>query len=150
MSWFKSAVGAVAVLALAGTTACGGSSSSSSNTTSPSAVTYTDVFTGTVQPIPAGADYGQDNGNHFTVHQAGNLSVSITKLSPLSTITVGLGIGVYDAGSASCAIQLTSDAAKLNLVLSASVSIPGELCVGIYDVGNLSGPSDYEVTITHT
>ena len=151
MGWFTRVAAAAVLTILMGSVGCGGSSSSdSSGTTTPSAVTYTDIFTGRVDPLPATANYGTDNGNHFTVHAAGNISVALTKLSPLSTVTLGLGLGVYDASTSTCSLQLTSDAAKLNLVLSASVGVAGEICVGVYDVGNLSAPSDYEVTITHT
>src|SRR4051812_11714425 len=111
MSWFKGVAVAAALAILTGSVACGGSSSSS--TTTPSAVTYTDVFTGTVDPLPAGPSYGASNANHFTVHQAGDISVALTKLSPLSTVTLGLGLGVYDTATSTCTLQLTSDAAKL-------------------------------------
>jgi hypothetical protein len=148
MRGFKTAVSVGVVAILIGSAACGGSAASSSSTTAPSAVTYTDVFSGTVSQ--GGTSYGTDNQNHFTVHQAGNLSATITKLSPLSTITIGLGLGVYDAPTATCTLQLFADTAKLNLQLTASVSLSGELCVGVYDVGNVTDPVDYEVSITHT
>jgi hypothetical protein len=131
---------------LTGSVACGGSATPAPTT--PSAATFTEVFSGTLPQ--GGVSYGADNGNHFTVHLAGNISATITKLSPLSTVTVGLGLGVYDAATATCSLQLFADAAKLSLVLSATVSSPGELCVGLYDVGNVGDPVDYEVSVTHT
>jgi hypothetical protein len=146
MNLVKTAATVAAMALLAMSTGCGGSSSSS--TTAPSAVTFTDVFSGTV--AQGSTSYGTDNKNHFTVKQAGNISAAITKLSPLSTITVGLGLGVYDGATGTCGLQLFSDAAKLNLTLTASVGVGGELCVGVYDVGNITEPVDYEVTITHT
>jgi hypothetical protein len=145
MSWFRIAAYAAVAAILTVSIACG---STMTPATAPSAVTYTDVFSGTLPQ--GGTSYGTDNGNHFTVHQAGNLTATITKLSPLSTITVGLGIGVYDATSSTCALQLFADTAKLNLVLSANTSSGGELCVGLYDVGNVVDPVDYEVSVTHT
>ena len=142
MSWFRNAAGLVALIGVAMSLACG----SSPSTTAPSAATFTDTFSGTV--LQGGSNKDQ---NHFTVHQApGSISVTITKLAPLSTITIGLGLGVYDATNQVCNLQLLSDTAKLNLVLSANVSVAGELCVGLYDVGNIVDSIDFEVSVTHT
>jgi len=148
MSWFKTAAGAGLVALMSLSVACGGGSSSSSTSNAPSAVTFTDVFTGSLSQ--GGTSYGDGSVNHFTIHQAGNISATITKLAPLGTITVGLGLGVYDAGTDSCTLQLFGDSAKLNLTLNASVQVAGELCVGVYDVGNVNDPITYEVTIVHT
>jgi len=149
MSWLRAVGFAVIPVLAIGAYGCGGSSSSSNTSpTTPSAPTYTDVFTGT---LAAGAtDYGSNNQNHFTIHQVGSLTATITKLSPLSTITVGLGLGVYDTSTQTCSLQLFADAAKLNIALSATVQATGELCVGLYDVGNITDSTDYEVSITHT
>jgi hypothetical protein len=138
-----------AVLALiTGTISCGGSNSTPTPTT-PSVPSFTDVYTGRV--AQGETNFGADNSNHFTIHAAGNLTATLTKISPLSTITLGMNLGVYDVASATCQVQLETPSAKLNLVVNASVAVPGEYCVGVYDVGNIgSDPVDYEVTIVHT
>jgi len=144
MNWFRSVGIVVALVVLAVSVGCG-SSSSSSSTTAPSATTYTDTFSGNVTTGGSNKDT-----NKFTVHQAGNISATITKLSPLSTITIGLGLGVYDNTNNVCNLQLFADNAKLNQVLAASVSVAGDLCVGVYDVGNITDSVDFEVSVTHT
>ena len=136
----------IVLLPLAG---CSGSNSSSTTAPTPSTQTYTDVFTGKVAAGDTTAS-GNKDGNHFTVHQAGNITATITKLSPLSTATVGLALGVYDTGAQTCNLQLFADSARLNLQLAASVSVAGEICVGVYDVGNVTDTLDFEVTILHT
>ena len=147
MSWLRNIGGIGVVGVLVASVGCG--SGSSSTSTAPSAATSTDVFTGTV--LQGGVDYGgANNANHFTVHAAGNITATITSLAPLSTITIGLGLGVYDAATSTCSLQLFGDAAKLNLALSASVASGGELCVGVYDVGNVQISTDYQVTVVHT
>jgi hypothetical protein len=145
MSWLRNLGGIGALGCILASLGCGGST-----TTAPSATaqTYTEVFTGNV--TQGAVSFGTDNQNHFTVHVAGNITATITKLAPLSTITIGLALGVYDASTSTCSLQLFGDAAKLNLALAASVGVAGELCVGVYDVGNITDPVDYEVTILHT
>src|SRR5229473_1628772 len=135
MSWFRNATGLVALAVLTASVGCG--SSSSSSTTSPSATTYTETFSGSL--TQGGIDFGTpDSYHHFTVHQAGNLDATLTSIQPLSTITLGLGLGVWDATGQTCSVQLQSNAAQINLTLAASVSVAGELCVEVYDVGNIS------------
>ena len=151
----RSVAGLGALLVLLGSVACG-SSSSSSSTTSPSTTTYTETFSGTViQGTTATTpDIGpSDSPHHFTVHQPGNIDATLTDIQPLNTITLGLGLGVWDATGLTCtlATQVTSNSAKINLTLAASVSVAGELCVGVFDVGNIGdSPIAYTVVINHT
>src|SRR5262245_50237971 len=129
--------------------ACGGSSSSSSTSTAPTPTTFTETFNGTVGQ--GATDFGPaDSPHHFTVHVPGNIDATLTDIQPLTTITMGVGLGVWDATSNTCTLQLSSNAAKLNLTLSASVSVAGELCVGVFDVGNVSDSVTYTVVINHT
>lgn len=148
MSGFRNVVGSGAVVAVLASVGCGGSTAT---TTGPSPTTYTETFSGTV--TQNAIDYGPpDSPHHFTVHQAGNLDATLTDIQPLNTITLGLGLGVWDNTAQTCTVQLSSAAAKLNLTLSASVGVAGELCVGVSDVGNITadGVVTYTVTVTHT
>lgn len=140
-------MGWVALAVLAASIGCG---SSSSSTTSPSATTYTETFSGSL--TQGGADYGPpDSPHHFTVHQAGNIDATLTDIQPLTSITLGLGLGLWDSTAQTCNLQLTSNAAKLNLTLAGSVSVAGELCVGVYDVGNISTDTiTYTVKVNHS
>jgi hypothetical protein len=149
MMWLRPAARAGVLAVLIGSMACGGSASTPAPT-APSVASYTDVFTGTV--TQGAVDYGGDaSANHFTVHQVGNLTATLTKIGPLSTITLGMDLGVFDTASGTCQVQLQAPAATLNLVLNASVSIAGEFCIGVRDVGNIGEtPVTYEVTVIHT
>jgi hypothetical protein len=148
MSWSRNVAGLTALAVLAASAGCG--SSSSSSTTSPTATTYTETFNGSL--TQGGADFGTpDAFHHFTIHQAGNLDATLTSIQPLSTITLGLGLGVWDSVGQTCSLQLQSNAAQLNLSLAASVSVAGELCVEVYDVGNISSDTvTYTVVVNHT
>lgn len=139
--WIKSGAMAAALLTTITTIGCGGSS------TSPSGVSYTDLFTGTV--TVGGTSLGPGNRNHFTVHTPGNITVTLTKLSPVSTIKVGLGLGIYDTATASCTLSF-GDNRTLNVPLQASLPTTAEVCVGVVDVGEVTDSADYELTVIHT
>ena len=135
------AAGMAALLVV--TTSCGGKG------TAPSPSTFTETFTGTV--TQGATSYGEGNRNHFTVRQPGLISATLTRLSPTSSITIGLGLGVFNTSTSSCTLQNFADGAKLNLSLNSDASVAGEFCVGVYDVGNIQGtPIDYTVTVVHT
>jgi hypothetical protein len=142
MSWPRNVGLVTAAGLLAASFGCGGSTSPS--TTAPSLPTFVDVFTGTVAQ-------GGIDAHPFTVRAApGNIDAVITSIGPLSTITVGLGLGVWDATSQTCSLVVRSDTAKLNLTLQASVTSAGDICVGVYDVGNITDAITYTVQVTHT
>ena len=125
--------GAVAAaLALA---ACGGS-----GTTTPTAPTQTDTFTGTLAA-------GGVVAHAFTVAQAGALTVTLTTLSPQSSITVGLGLG--QPSGTSCALSSTDETARMGSVEQTTLDA-GAWCVAIYDIGNVQGSDSYTLTVSHT
>ena len=80
----------------------------------------------------------------------GNINATLTDIQPLNTITLGLGLGVWDTPTQVCTIQLQNSAAKLNVPTAANSTVAGELCVAVYDVGNISTDTiTYTVTILH-
>jgi hypothetical protein len=163
MRWFRNVRGVIALAVLAASVACG---SSSSTTTGPTPVTYTETYSGSL--TQAGStfftnpstlatyliDYGSsDAPHHFTVHVAGNLDATLTDIQPVNSVTLGLGLGVWDTTALTCSVQLYSDAARLNLTMAGNVTTAGELCVGVYDVQNLTSAIPtvtYTVVVNHT
>ena len=125
--------GAVAAALALG--ACGGSS-----TASPNAPTTTETFTGTLSA-------GGVNVHPFNVAQSGALTVTLTTLSPQSTITVGLGLGL-PSGTA-CSLSSTDNTAKMGSVEQTTLDA-GAWCVAIYDLGNVQGSDTYTLTVNHT
>jgi hypothetical protein len=131
------AAGMAALLALA--VNCGGKGAG------PSPATFTETFTGTV--AQGGTSFGDGNRNHFTIHQSGDLTATITRMSP-TAVTIGLGIGIFNGTT--CTLQQVADAAGLNMSLNLTAHVSGEFCVGVYDVGSIQTPIDYTVTVVHT
>ena len=120
--------------------ACGGTTP-----TEPTAPTYelkTSTFEGTVNT-------GGTVAFPFTVVNPGDISVSITGLAPVSTITMGLAVGFWDAATTTCAQQLSTPSATLNIAYAASPSAPGEYCVGIFDTGNVQITTDFTLKVTY-
>jgi hypothetical protein len=129
-----------AFAALFGSTACGATAP-----TEPTAPTYelkTSTFGGTV-------DTGGIVAFPVTVVNPGDISVSITALAPVSTITMGLAVGLWDAALTTCTQQLSTSSATLNVVYAASPAAPGEYCVGIFDTGNVQITTDFALKVTY-
>ena len=85
----------------------------------------------------------------FTVVNPGDIQVAITALAPTSSLTMGIAMGFWDAATSTCAQQLTTTTATLNVAFAASPSAPGEYCVGIFDTGNVVVSSDFTLTVTY-
>ena len=99
----------------------------------------TDTFTGSLAPKAS-------DGHLVTVASNGNMDATLTTLSPTTTITVGLGIGQPVAEG--CSLLIYNDGAKAGTILSGSVG-PGTYCVIVYDVGNVTDPLTYSLSVVH-
>jgi hypothetical protein len=133
----------VAVFAiLVVSTACGSQSPTEPDPPAPVYELKTSTFTGTVTT-------GGAAGFPFTVVNPGDINVSITELAPLSTITMGIGLGSWDAAGSTCTPQRSTNTATLNVVFAASPSAPGEYCVGIFDTGNVQTSTNFVLKVTY-
>jgi hypothetical protein len=133
-SFFRPACLGLAVLALA---SCG---DDPQTITTPTPVPTTDVFTGTLT-VSGGVTHP------FTSATLGSLTATLTTIGPDENPTVGLSLGTWN-GSA-CAVVIATDAATRSSIVYGTVNQAGQLCVRIYDVGRISGPQDYEITVVH-
>ena len=114
--------------------------SSCSSTPTSSTPTVTETFTGTVNAQGFST-------KTFIAGQAGEVDVTLTALTPQSSITMGLGVGqILTDGS--CGFLNYSEAAKVSTVVSGTGSA-GTDCVTLYDIGNVSGADNYTLTVVH-
>ena len=61
---------------------------------------------------------------------------------------VGFSMGTL--AGATCSVVLHNDSAVVTSNLLGTVaSLNGSLCIRLYDVGSLTGPVDYTITVTH-
>jgi hypothetical protein len=108
--------------------------------TTPNTGTTTDTFSGTLAP---------SGGNTFTfiTARSGSINASLDSLGPDSGLTVGLLIGTWNGNA--CAVSLSKDNAVQGSVIVGAASAAGSLCVRIYDVGNLTAPVAFQITVIH-
>ena len=107
--------------------------------------TITETFNGTV------AVKGLDSHN-FKVTAAGQIAITLTTVSP-TAVVVGLGLGV--PSGLTCVMSL-GDSTRVTVEPAPSppqisgTALTGTFCVAVYDVGNLTTPSSYSVTVDHS
>ena len=140
-------VGVAAVLGVAlAASACSDNTLSqlaASSTTTPNP--QTELFTGTLS----------QNGafqHIFTTTTLGAVTVSITGLSPNSSQIVGLSLGVWTGSQCSTSPQTggaSNDTATTGSSITLNATAGGNLCARLYDVGFVTQPVLYTITITH-
>ena len=103
----------------------------------------TDTFNG---PLPMGASivFG------FKVTTEGMVSVTLTSVTPATSVALGLGIGTSNDGGQTCALTNSTSAAVAGSAaqLTATLS-PGPYCVKVYDVGHLTAASSVALSVAH-
>jgi hypothetical protein len=127
----------VVVLAL-GFWAC--NNSNGTPVTTPTAPTTTDSFSGSINPNGAKAF-------SFSTQAAGTVTATLTTVGPDSGVAIGLAIGTWD-GTA-CGIAKANDSATQGTSVAVSALGAGNLCVRVYDVGNLTDVASFVVTVVH-
>ena len=127
--------------ALALTVSCG-------KTTTPTAPSATPTITDTFN-----ADLSQTGSitHNFRVASTGQVTVTLTSVSPLSTMA--LGVGMMTSNGTSCVTTLTqNDDARANSVAALhGTAVAGNYCIRVYDSGNIpiSGTVSYTITVLH-
>jgi hypothetical protein len=87
----------------------------------------------------------------FAVVKAGTVTVTIGSLTPALTGTVALGLGTLSvAGTCSFSITNLAAAASTTPQITTSSEAPGQYCLEIYDLGTLTTPETFTITIQHT
>jgi hypothetical protein len=104
-------------------------------TTAPTSLTS---FNGTLRP------QGRDN-YAFSVSQDGYVEVTLLGLGAPPGTTVGLGIGTPSTDT--CSTNYTVETGPSPAAQIVGTGLTGTLCVAIYDVGNLTEPALYTITV---
>ena len=127
-----------AVLLAALSAAC--SNSPTVTTPTPTTPVYvTDTFAGTLTRNGA-------TTFPFSVSTQGAVTANLTSVGDAS-LTIGMSLGSWN-GTA-CNILLANDQAKQGVTMVGTASGIGTLCLRVYDVGQVTTPVDYTVTVTH-
>ena len=116
---------------------CGDDDTPTAPTDPPVAVT--EPFSGTLTLNGAAT-------HSFIVQRAGTATATLTALSPDSAAVISLSLGTWNGQS--CQIILANDAATTNSSVVGNASA-GNFCIRVLDVGRLTAPTDYTVTVQH-
>ena len=130
-------------LALAATLAFGGAACDEETPTAPitppNPVTVT--FSGTVSQ--SGVQM-----HTFKTGGSGQVRATLKEIAPNPDLVIGFSLG--NLSNDTCQLVLVRDAAKAGDVLTGTMSGAGDLCVRVYDVGNISNtPANYTVEVVH-
>jgi hypothetical protein len=127
-------------VALAMGAACGSSTTTPTTPTTPTGPT-TSIFASLLTP-------GGAVSRQFGASTNGTVTVMLTNAAGPNTV-VGLGIGVPTTGLAKCALSTAIQTnAGSTPQISASVDA-GNYCVVVYDLGTLTSPIDFSVTLVY-
>jgi hypothetical protein len=122
------------------TAACGGDDTTTTTPTTPSTVSVTETFGGTLNRNGAVT-------HTFAAQSSGTVTASLTTVTPDAALVVGLSLGTWNG--AICQVVLANDSATQGSVITGTASSTGNLCVRVYDVGNVVTPVSYEVQVVH-
>ncbi len=127
--------------ALAAAAGCGSTAPTTPSATAPA--NTTDSFTGSV------AQLGSEN-HVFAVAANGTVTVSLTTVSPLTTMSLGVAVSTSDGTN--CLVQISQNPdARTGLVALSGLATTGNYCVRVYDSGNIqpSTAVNYTVQVVH-
>jgi hypothetical protein len=110
--------------------------------TTPDPVFVTETFTGTLTVN------GAQTHNVFT-SATGMVTATVTSLGETAPEKVGFSMGTLST-IGTCTVVLHNDSAVVNSSLNGTVAnLNGSLCVRVFDVGSLTAPVDYTITVNH-
>ncbi len=118
---------------------CNSGSDSSSTATLPTVPTATTVvatFSGTLN----------QNGavNYPFIGQAGTVTVTLTALGDTS-VPVGVSLGTWSGST--CTTAVANDSATVGSAVTGSITTSTNLCARVYDVGHVTTPQTFTITI---
>lgn len=111
--------------------------------TTPTPVTVTETFTGTININGAAS-------HPFFTSATGTVTATLSSLGETPPAMVGFSLGTFSGTTCSVTTALFNDKAVVNSVVQGTVAtLGGSLCVRIYDVGVLTEPVMYEIKVQH-
>jgi hypothetical protein len=78
---------------------------------------------------------------------AGAVTATLQSVTPDAAVVIGFALGTWNG--AACQIILPNDIAVQGTSIQGNISSAGNLCVRVYDVGNLVNTETVSVTVSH-
>jgi hypothetical protein len=129
----------LAIAVLIGAAACG--DDETTTPTEPTRPTVTESFSGRVTVNGA-----QTHG--FAATGSGRIDVTLSTLGPDSAARVGLVLGTLNTLGA-CQVVISNDNATQGTLVAGNAGAAGNFCVRVFDVGQLTEPVEYTLTVVH-
>jgi hypothetical protein len=127
------------IFACVGAAGCGDNSTPTTPAEPP--VQVSETFTGTLNVKGAAMH------TFLTDKGPAQASVTIASLSPDSAAVVRFEFGTWNGNN--CQVNLFKNDATTGSNLIGTASAVGSFCVGLLDIGFLTAPTDYSITVTH-
>jgi len=82
----------------------------------------------------------------FVTASSGYVQATLKTLTP-DVVAIGLALGTWNG--VTCQAVLINDQAAAGITVTGSVAAASLLCVRIYDIGQLTQPNTFEITVIH-
>ncbi len=120
---------------------CASSDEEAPTTTTPSAVTVTETFSGTLTLNGAAT-------HPFDVTANGLVTALVKTLSPDAAQIIGVALGTWSGNA--CQIVLANDAATEGSSVTGTAAVAGSFCLRVSDArGTVATPASYVIDVTH-
>jgi hypothetical protein len=140
-------------IVLAALGALAGACGSTTTPVTPTPVTVTEMFSGTLSPASS-------NTHAFLTQTGGTVTATLTTIAPDATINIGFSVGTFNPTLNTCTTVLDNPAALQAFAFNATASTLGYYCVRVYDNGNVKTATDagtvsdatpfaYTITVVH-
>ncbi len=83
----------------------------------------------------------------FTTAEAGQISITLKGTTPQRTIGLGVGVPI-GGGIANCVLTLSMNTTGSSTPQVQTGAVSGSYCVTLYDIGTLTAPVDFDLSIT--
>jgi hypothetical protein len=120
---------------------CGNDSSPTTPTSPPAEPTISERYAGTL-------GVGATGFYSFSVTQSGRVNATLTNVSG-NDGAPALGMGLGTPSGFDCSVRASTTASPGPEAQVTDVLLPGVYCVRVFDVGNLTAPVTFDVTIAH-
>lgn len=84
---------------------------------------------------------------NFTTTAAGTVTATLRSVTPDSGVPLGVSLGTWNG--IICQVVLTNDKATQGTTVTGSVSGAGSLCVRVFDSGQVTQVTGFEVVVVH-
>lgn len=116
-----------------------------------------DTPTSPTPPTPITENFsGTVHRNGAVTHQfatalSGQITATLTSVTPDSTVRLNLGIGIFSVTTGACNVTVSKpDAVQGNQLVGNITTVGGTFCIRVTDpAGSINDPVSYEVQVVH-